>query len=96
MAHTTGGPELAVALIVVKALMLVAGGFVLYYATKAYRRTGDESLGYLAAGFGLVLFGSVLGGTAYELFGTSLAAGVVIESTFVLVGFLFIAYSLKR
>jgi len=96
MSHTTGGPELAVALIVVKALMLVAGGFVLYYATKAYRRTGDQSLGFLATGFGFVLFGSVLGGTAYELFGTPLAAGVVIESTFVLVGFLFIAYSLKR
>jgi len=96
MAHTTGGPELAIALIVVKALMVVAGGFVLYYATKAYRRTGDESLGYLAAGFGLVLFGSVLGGTAYELLGTSLAAGVVIESAFILFGFLFIAYSLKR
>ncbi len=96
MAHTTGGPELAIALIVVKALMLVAGGFVLYYATKAYRRTGDESLGYLAAGFGLVLFGSVLGGTAYELLGTTLAVGVVIESAFILCGFLFIAYSLKR
>ena len=96
MAHTTGGPELAIALIVVKLLMLIAGGTVLYYATKAYRRTGDESLGYLAAGFGLVLFGSALGGMAYELLGTPLAAGVVIESSFILLGFLLIAYSLKR
>ncbi len=96
MVHTTAGPELAIALFVVKVLMLVAGGTVLYYATKAYRRTNDDSLGYLAAGFGLVLFGSVFGGMAYELFGTTLAAGVIIESTFVLFGFLFIAYSLKR
>ena len=96
MAHTTAGPEFAIALFVVKGLMLIAGGTVLYYATKAYRRTGDESLGYLAAGFGLVLFGSLLGGTAYELLGTTLALGVVIESVFILFGFVCIAYSLKR
>ena len=96
MVHTTGGPELAVALIVVKGLILLAGGSVLYYATKAYRRTGDESLGYLAAGFGLVLVGAALGGMVYEFIGSPLIVGVIIESVFVLCGFLLIAYSLKR
>lgn len=96
MVHTTVDSELAIALLVVKGLMLVAGGFVFYYAVKAYRRTGDESLGYLAAGFGLVVFGSVIGGLVYELLGTVLAIGVIIESVFVLFGFVLIAYSLKR
>ncbi len=96
MVHTTAGPEFAIALIVVKSLMLLAGGIVLYYATKAYRRSGDESLGYLAAGFGFVLFGAALGGLVYELIGQPLVVGVIIESTFILVGFLLIAYSLRR
>jgi len=96
MAHTTAGPEFAIALFVVKTLMLLAGGIVLYYATKAYRRSGDKSLGYLAGGFGFVLVGSAFGGLMYELIGQPLIVGVVIESSFVLVGFLLIAYSLKR
>ena len=96
MVHTEADPILAIALLVVKGLMLVAGGSVFYYAVKAYRRTEDKSLGYLAGGFGLVLFGSALGGLAYELLDTVLAVGVIIESIFVLFGFLLIAYSLKR
>lgn len=96
MAHTTAGPEFTIALFVVKTLIVFSGGIVLYYATKAYRRSGDESLGYLAVGFGLVLVGSILGGLLYEFIGQPLIIGVVIESAFVLVGFLLIAYSLKR
>jgi len=97
MAHTTvDSGFLQLTLLVVKALMVVAGGSVVYYATKAYRRTGDQSLGYLAAGFGLVLFGSILAGLAYELLETALIVGVVIESGFVMVGFVLIAYSLRR
>ena len=96
MVHTEADPILALILVAVKGLMLVAGGSVLYYAVTAYRRTNDTSLGYLAGGFGLVLFGSTLGGLAYELLDTALAVGVIIESVFVLLGFTLIAYSLKR
>ena len=96
MAHSGTDPVLALVLLAVKGLMLVAGGSVLYYAVKAYRRTADESLGYLAAGFGLVLFGSALAGLVYELLGVALVVGVILESVFVLLGFVLIAYSLKR
>lgn len=97
MAHTTADSSLIqLAFLVVKALMVVAGGSVVYYATKAYRRTRDESLGYLAAGFALLLFGSILGGLAYEFLETPLVIGVIVESCFVLAGFVLIAYSLKR
>jgi len=96
MVHSEADPILALVLLAVKALMLVTGGSVLFYAVKAYRRTKDRSLGYLAAGFGLVLFGSAVGGLVYELIGSPLAVGVIIESVFVLFGFGLIAYSLKR
>jgi hypothetical protein len=84
-----------VALIVVKTLMAVMGGLVTYFAVKAYRRTRSRPLGLLAAGFGFVTVGAVLGGVAYELLGVSLALGVGVEGLFVLVGFGLIAYSLK-
>ena len=97
MAHTTADSSLLqIVFLVVKALMVVAGGSVVYYATKAYRRTRDESLGYLAAGFAVLLLGSILGGLVYEFLRTPLIIGVIIESCFVLTGFLLIAYSLKR
>jgi len=96
MVHSEAAPFLALVLLAVKGLMLVAGGSVFYYAVKAYRRTRDQSLGYLAGGFGLVLFGSAIGGLVYELIGSPLAVGVIIESVFVLFGFILIAYSLKR
>jgi len=97
MAHTTvDSGFIQLTLLVVKALMVVAGGSVVYYATKAYRRTGDQSLGYLAAGFGLLLVGSILAGLVYELLETALIIGVIVESIFVLSGFVLIAYSLKR
>jgi hypothetical protein len=84
-----------VALIVVKTLVAVMGGLVTYFAVKAYRRTRARPLGLLAAGFGFVTVGAVLGGVAYELLGVSLALGVVVEGLFVLAGFGLIAYSLK-
>lgn len=97
MVHTTVDSGLvSILFLVVKALMVIAGGSVVYYATKAYRRTGDKSLGFLAAGFGVLLFGSILGGLVYELLETPLMIGVIIESCFVLTGFVLIAYSLKR
>ncbi len=97
MAHTTADSSLIqFVFLVVKALMVIAGGSVVYYATKAYRRTRDKSLGYLAAGFGVLLFGSILGGLVYEFLETPLVIGVIVESSFVLTGFLLIAYSLKR
>ena len=97
MAHTTADSSLIqFVFLVVKALMVIAGGTVVYYATKAYRRTREESLGYLAAGFAVLLLGSILGGFVYELLETPLVIGVIVESCFVLTGFVLIAYSLKR
>ena len=86
--------EVMLAVAVVKTLVLVVGGVITYFAFKAYRRTRQQALGYLAAGFGLVTLGLVLAGMLYEILGVSLATGVLLESLLVLAGFLVIARSL--
>lgn len=94
MVHETAPEWVTVALIVVKTLMVVMGGAITYFAYTAYRRTRSRSLGFLAAGFALVTIGSALAGVAFEILGVWLGLGVLIEGTFVLVGFSLIAYSL--
>ncbi|SIS11004.1 DUF7521 family protein [Natronorubrum thiooxidans] len=92
--HQTAVTEVALALAVIKTLVLVVGGVITYFAFQAYRRTRQRALGYLAGGFGLVTLGLVLAGLLYELLGVRLAIGILLESLLVLAGFLVIAYSL--
>ncbi|THE65803.1 hypothetical protein D8Y22_06470 [Salinadaptatus halalkaliphilus] len=94
MSPYTGGTEVAIALAVVKTLVLVVGSVITYFAFKAYRRTRQRALGLLAGGFGLVTLGLVLAGMLYELLGVPLATGILLESLLVLAGFIVIAYSL--
>ena len=84
----------AIALAVVKTLVLIVGGVITFFAYKAYRRTRQPALGYLALGFGLVTLGFVLAGMLYELLSLPLMTGILFESLLVLAGFLVIAYSL--
>lgn len=85
---------IAITLTVVKTLVLAVGSVITFFAYKAYRRTRQRALGYLAAGFGTVTLGFVLAGVSYELLEVSLTTGVLLESLLVLAGFLVIAYSL--
>ncbi|SER53076.1 DUF7521 family protein [Natrinema salaciae] len=84
----------AIALAVVKTLVLIVGGVITFFAYKAYRRTQQPALGYLTFGFGLVTLGLVLAGMLYELLSVPLMTGILLESLLVLAGFLVIAYSL--
>lgn len=95
MVHSTIGLELQLVLAVVKTLILLVGGIVTYLALGAYRRTRDRALGYLAAGFGLMVVGVLLGGFTFELLDVAFGVGVLIESLFVLSGLTIIAYSLR-
>ncbi|AEH36564.1 DUF7521 family protein [Halopiger xanaduensis] len=83
-----------IALAVVKTLVLIVGGVITYFAYKAYQRTRQRPLGYLAGGFGLVTLGLFLAGLLTELLGVTLMVGILLESLLVLAGFLVIAYSL--
>ncbi len=80
---------------IVKTVIAILGGIITYFAFKAYRRTKDRSLGYLAAGFGTVTVGAILGGISFELLGVTLSMGVFIEGVFIAIGFMLIAYSLR-
>ncbi len=92
--HVTGLTEIALALAVVKTLVLVVGTLITYLSYKAYRRTRQPALGYLAVGFAIATLGFVLAGMLYELLGVDLIVGVLFESLLVLAGFVIIAYSL--
>ncbi|RQG96208.1 DUF7521 family protein [Natrarchaeobius oligotrophus] len=94
MSPTIGPMETMLALAVVKTLVLIVGGVITYFAFKAYRRTRQRALGYLAAGFGLVTLGLVLAGLLYEILNVPLEMGILLESLLVLAGFVVIAYSL--
>ena len=78
---------------IVKTSILIVGGFVTITAYRAYRRTGDCALAYLAIGFALVTLGTFLAGAVYHL-GLTLEEGILIESFLVFIGFLVIAYSM--
>jgi heme/copper-type cytochrome/quinol oxidase subunit 3 len=95
MVHTTVNAEVQLAVAIVKTLILVVGGSVTYLAYSAYRRTRDESLRLLAAGFALIVVGVLLGGFTFEILMVDIGVGVLIESLFVLAGLSIIAYSLR-
>ncbi|MEY7850427.1 hypothetical protein AB7C87_14665 [Natrarchaeobius sp. A-rgal3] len=88
------GTSTAIALAVVKTLVLVVGSVITFFAYRAYKRTRQPALGYLATGFGLVTLGLVLAGMLYEILNVPLRLGLLLESLLMLAGFLVIAYSL--
>ncbi|MDZ7731629.1 MAG: hypothetical protein U5K37_13030 [Natrialbaceae archaeon] len=94
MSPQTPLSEVTVVIAIIKTLLLLTGGIISYLAFKAYRRTGERSLGLLASGFGLVTVGLVGAGLLYEVLDVALATGILLESALALVGFLVIAYSL--
>ncbi|PCR90732.1 DUF7521 family protein [Natrinema ejinorense] len=94
MSLDAAGLPIAIALTVVKTLVLIVGGVITFIAYKAYRRTQQPALGYLSLGFGLITLGLVLAGMLTELFSMPLATGILLESLLVLAGFLVIARSL--
>jgi len=87
-------------LIFFKAVVLVLGGLITYFAYRAYERTGAPALRALTIGFGIVTVGSfVAGGLDLVLQFTTLvpwnrSAALVLESFFTALGFLVILYSL--
>lgn len=86
---TTGAVVVAL-----KAVTLVLGGLITFFAAKAYRGTGSRPIGYLALGFGFVTLGSLLAGAAHQAFGAPVDIVLLIESLLVAIGFGIITVSL--
>lgn len=95
MVHQEAASNLLLLMGVVKAFIGLLGAVITYFALKAYLRAGDRSLAFLTAGFAFVTFGAVLGGMIFEILDVSLAAGILVESIFVFIGFVFVALSLR-
>jgi hypothetical protein len=86
--------EIVAAIAIVKSVILLLGGGITYIAIRAYRKTGEDSLRIMGAGFGVITLGAVLTGFANQLLAVSLAVGVLVNSIFVAVGLAVILYSL--
>lgn len=83
-----------VVVIAFKTATLLIGGLITYLAAKAARKTGSSGLTYLAVGFGIVTFGSLLAGVVDQLLVVDGSQALVIENALTTVGFAIIAYSL--
>lgn len=84
-----------IAIIVMKTSILVLGGAITYFASKAYFRTQNRSLRALSIGFGVVTLGALLAGIADQLLNTAVITGILINSFLTAIGFAIIAYSLS-
>lgn len=76
-------------------LILVFGGVVVFYASRAYGRTKSPAMLLLALGFAFVTLGALAAGVLYNL-GTDLATVITLQAYSQAVGFFIIVYSLAR
>ena len=81
-------------LFLLRALIIVLGGVISYFAYRAYRRTNAAPLRALAGGFALVTLGSFLAAVAHQLTGLAFPAVSTINAAFTATGFAIILYSL--
>lgn len=85
-----------VAIILIKSVITVLGAGITFIAFKAFHRTKDPSLQLLAFGFGVITLGALLTGALDQVYSASLEVGVLMNSTFVAIGFGVILYSLYK
>lgn len=91
MEHAITGSTVVVA---IKTVTLAIGGTITYFALRAYQRTKSPALGALGIGLSLVTTGAVIGGGVHHFSRLSLRNAVVVESLFIMFGFLILLYSL--
>ena len=79
-----------------QAAILVLGGIVVFFATRAFVRTKSQAMLLLGLGFAFVTVGAVAAGLMYN-FGTGdLPTVITIQAYSQAIGFLIIVYSLAR
>lgn len=86
--------HLEAAIIVTKALTLLAGAAIAHFSYKAYVKTGNVALRALCIGFTAITAGAVLGGIVDLVLPLDFLHGVLVQSALTLVGFAAILYSL--
>jgi hypothetical protein len=86
--------EIPLIVIAFKTATLLIGGFITYAAVSAARKTGWAGLSYLALGFGIITFGSLLAGIADQLVLLDTETALILENGLTTAGFAVIGYSL--
>jgi len=86
----------AVYLDIAQTLILIFGGVVVYYASKAYGRTKSQAMLLLAVGFACVAVGAVAAGIIYNLNTGDLSTPITVQAYTQAIGFLVIVYSLAK
>jgi hypothetical protein len=81
-------------LIVAKLVTMALGFLIAYQAYVAHRRSGSESMLYVAVGFALISFGAVIEGILFDVVGLTLHDSGTIATAFVAIGMLSVLYAL--
>jgi len=86
----------AIYLDLAQTLILIFGGVVVYYATRAYGRTKSQAMLLLAVGFACVAVGALAAGVIYNMNTADLSTPITVQAYSQAVGFLVILLSLAR
>jgi len=81
---------------VAQTLILVFGGVVVYYASRAYGRTKSQAMLLLAIGFACVAIGAAAAGIIYNANTADLSTPITVQAYSQAIGFLVIVYSLAK
>ena len=83
-------------LTVAQTLILIFGGVVVYFASKAYGRTKSQAMLLLAVGFACVALGALAAGIIYYANTADLSTPITVQAYSQAVGFLIILFSLAK
>lgn len=86
--------DLAIVVVVTKAVTLTFGAILTWLSYRAFLRTRAPALRALAAGIGLLTAGALLGGVVHQIVGSPVLAGVAVQGVFSAAGFAVLTYSL--
>ena len=81
---------------IAQTLILIFGGVVVYYASRAYGRTKSQAMLLLAVGFAFVALGALAAGLLYNIGTVDLSTVITLQSYAQAIGFLIIVYSLAK
>ena len=81
---------------IAQVLILIFGGIVVFYASRAYGRTKSSAMLLLGLGFACVAIGAVVAGVLYNLNSGDLSTPITIQAYSQAIGFFIIVYSLAR
>jgi hypothetical protein len=83
-----------VELVIAKAVTMVIGLLIAGTAYRGYRRSGSESMRYLAVGFAIISIGAVIEGVLFDVLHFSIFWAGTVQTSVVAVGMLVVLYSL--